>query len=105
MAKKKRAEAKNIFNKYLKEFLSFLLSLLEEGTGDLIRKFGDIMNFKKRLRKYIIFLILITASITIFLIGIAELIESFYPNLRPGTTHILLSVVVILIVLIYKKFY
>ena len=37
--------------------------------------------------------------------GIAELIESFYPNLRPGTTYILLSVIVILIVLIYKKFY
>ena len=105
MAKKKRAEAKNIFNKYLKEFLSFLLSLLEEGTSDLIRKFGDIMNFKKRLRKYIIFLILITASITIFLIGVAKLVESFFPSLKPGTTHILLSIVVILIALIYKKFY
>ena len=105
MAKKKRAEAKNIFNKYIKEFLSFLLSLLEEGTGDLIRKFGDIINFKKRLRKYIIFLILITASITIFLIGEAELVESFFQSLKPGTTHILLSIVVILIALIYKKFY
>ena len=105
MAKKKRAEAKNIFNKYLKGFLSFLLSLLEEGTGDLIRKFGDIMNFKKRLRKYVVFLILITASITIFLIGVAELVESFFPSLKPGTTHILLSIVVILIALIYKKFY
>jgi len=105
MAKKKRAEIKNIFNKYLKEFLSFLLSLLEEGTGDLIRKFGDIINFKKKLRKYIIFLILIAASITIFLIGVAELVESFFPNLKPGTTHILLSIVVILIALIYKKFY
>ena len=105
MAKKKRAEIKNIFNKYLKEFLSFLLSLLEEGTGDLIRKFGDIINLKKKLRKYIIFLILIAASITIFLIGVAELVESFFPNLKPGTTHILLSIVVILIALIYKKFY
>ena len=105
MAKKKGAAAKNIFNKYLKEFLSFLLSLLEEGTGDLIRKFGDIINFKKRLRKYLIFLILITASITIFLIGVAELVESFFPNLRPGTIHILLSVAVVLMALIYKKFY
>ena|SRR3989344_3128717 len=105
MAKKKRAEVKNIFNKYLKEFLSFLLSLLEEGTSDLIRKFRDIINFKKRLRKYIAFLILIAASITIFLIGIAELVESFFPNMRPGTTHILLSIVIIVIALIYKKFY
>ena len=105
MAKKKSSEAKNIFNKYLKEFMSFLLSLLEEGTGDLIRKFGDIINFKKRIRKYIIFLILITASATIFFIGMAELAESLYPNLRPGTTHILLSVILILIALIYKKFY
>ena len=85
--------------------MSFLLSLLGEGTGDLMRKFGDIINFKKRLRKYVVFLILITASITIFLIGMAELIESFYPNLRPGTIHILLSIIVILIALIYKKFY
>jgi len=54
MAKKKRAEIKNIFNKYLKEFLSFLLSLLEEGTGDLIRKFGDIINFKKKINQPII---------------------------------------------------
>ena len=105
MPKKKRAEIKNIFNKYLKEFLSFLLSLFEEGTTDLIRKFGDIINFKKRLRKYVVFLILITASITIFLIGVAELLESFFPNLKPGTAHILLSIAVILIALIYKKFY
>ena len=81
------------------------MALLEEGTGDLIGKFGDIINFKKRPRRYILFLILITFFITIFLIGIAELVESFFPNLRPGTIHILLSVVAILIALIYKKFY
>ena len=103
MAKKKRAEAKNIFNKYLKEFLSFLLSLLEEGTGDLIRKFGNIINFRKRLGKYIVFFILIICSITIFLIGMAKLAESFFPGIMPGVIYMLLAIVVILLAMAYKK--
>lgn len=51
MPKKKEPELKNLLNKYFWEFISFILTSLEEETEDLLKKFRDWINFKKRLQK------------------------------------------------------
>ena len=104
MAKKKEPELKNLLNKYFQEFLSFLLTSLEEGTGDLLKKLRDWMNFKKRLQKYVISVIIVVASLAVILYGIGTLLGSFFPGWGPGASHILIGIIAILAGWAYRKY-
>lgn len=104
MVKKRKSEIKSILNKYFQEFLSFLLSLLEEGTGDLIKKFSKFINFKKRLQRYVISMVMIVAALVVIIYGIGTLLGSFFPNWLPGISYILVGAVFILIGWMYRKY-
>ena len=104
MARKKKPELKSLLNKYFGEFMSFLLTSLEEETGDLLKKFRNWINFKKRLQKYVISLIIVVASLVVILYGIGTLLGSFFPGWRPGASHILVGVIAILAGWAYRKY-
>ncbi|MAG92038.1 hypothetical protein CMO83_05160 [Candidatus Woesearchaeota archaeon] len=105
MPKKKKSEVKDILNKYVQDFLSFLLVTLEEGTGSLFKKFSNLLSFKRRLQHTVVALVILIAALGIIFYGLGLFLESFFPKLRPGIMHILIGVVFILIALAYKKYY
>lgn len=104
MVKKKKPDMKSILNKYLQEFLSFLLSSLEGGTEDLLKKFGDFINFKKRLQRYIVSLVIIIAALVIIFYGISLFVGSYFPNWKPGISHIVVGIIFVLIGWAYRKY-
>jgi hypothetical protein len=101
---KKRAEQKSILKKYTQQFLSFFLPLIVENKEDLIKKFGDIVNFKKMFKRYMILLIITIVALFIIVDGLGLFISSFFPDLRAGVIHISIGVILILAVLIYNRF-
>jgi hypothetical protein len=101
---KKRAEQKNTLENYTKQFLSFVLPLIVENKEKLIKKFGDIVNFKKMFKRYMILLIITFVALFITLDGLGLFISSFFPDLRAGIIHISIGVILILAVLIYNRF-
>lgn len=104
MPRKKELELKDILNKYFREFLSFLLTSLEEGTEDLMKKFREWINFKKRLQRYVISIIIIIASLGVVLYGTGSLLGSYFPNWKPGISHIIVGIAFILIGWFYRKY-
>lgn len=99
---KKRTERKSALNKYARQFLSFLLPLLVENKEELMKKFNDIVNFKRVIKRYLILFILTLAALIIILDGLGLFIGSFFPNLRPGSVQIVIGIILILAVLVYK---
>ena len=102
--KRKISGVKSVLNEYIQDFLSFLLTSLEEGTGGLIKKLIDFMNFRKRLRRDIITIIVVIASLATIFWGAGELLGSFLPSWRPGMTHITIGIILLLVALAYRKF-
>ena len=102
--KRKGSGVKSVLNEYVQDFLSFLLSSLEGGAGGLIKKLIDFMNFKKRLRRDIITLMIVIASLATIFWGVGELLGSFFPSWRPGMAHITIGIILLLIALAYRKF-
>jgi hypothetical protein len=100
---KKRAEQKSILKKYTQQFLSFFLPLIVENKEDLIKKFGDIVNFKKLFKRYMILLIILIVALFITLDGLGLFISSFFPNLPPGLIHILIGLLLMLIAMAYSR--
>jgi hypothetical protein len=103
MAKKKKSELSVMINKYLQEFISYILSSLEVSTENLIKRFSDIVRLKERVRRNIISLSISIAAIIVIMLGLGEFIVSFFPFVRQGIAQIIVGTAFLLIAWLYKK--
>lgn len=63
-----------------------------------------IYSIVKKIRRYSIFMAVIFASLIIVIYGIGSLLGSFFPNWRPGTSHILVGIILIIIAWAYMRY-
>jgi hypothetical protein len=99
---KKRTERKNVSNNYARQFLSFLLPLFIENKEKMIKKFNELVNFKRIIKRYVILFIVTLIALIMIVEGLGMFIGSFFPNSRLGFTQIFIGLILILIVLVYK---
>ena len=100
---KKREDLGEVVSKYTHDFLSFFLSSVEEGAEGVLKKFKNWANFKKRIKKLAIFLVIVIIALVTLADGISLLIQSLFPGLMPGVVHIVVSLALILFAFIYKE--
>ena len=103
MPKKKRVELKNTFNKRVKEFLTFLPRIAEEGVEEVVHKVSDALAIQRMLKRYLVFLVSATAALTITLYGAGQLLGAYFPTWPQGISHIIVGVAALLAAWYYKS--
>jgi hypothetical protein len=104
MAKRAKAsKQRNVKNNYVQQLLSFILSFFVENEESIIKKVGDIINFKRVLIRYIVIFVLVLAALFLMLDGFGMFVGSLLPNLSPGLAQISIGIFIMIIVLAYSR--
>jgi len=93
---------KNKHKNFFDRVLESLFTSIEENAEEVLGKIGDFIFMKKLLKKYVTFIILATASLTIILYGLGSLIQNYF-SANPGIVYLSLGAVSLLISWIYLK--
>ena len=105
MAKKEdKISFKSILNQFMQKSLQSLISVVAEQSDHLVEWIKNISGFRRKIKKLIVTVILLTAGLGIFGVGISQYIASLYPNLGNGLSYILVGIVFVLIAALYTKF-
>jgi hypothetical protein len=99
----KKSAEKGILAKYAPKIMSLILSIPEENSESFLKKFNNTIHFKRFLIRYATFFILLLAALIVILDGMGLLFGSMLPNLRPGITHIIIGLLLIVAVIVYRK--
>ena len=91
---KKKSGVKNIFNKYIPDFFSSLLSSVEEDVENSLRK---------RWKNYVTSMNIMIAGFVLIAFGITIFLDSLLPQLTPGLIYIVIGLVFMLIASFYRK--
>ncbi len=83
----KKSWLHSVLGAYLREVLSSL-----------------VYSAKRKLRRYAALFIIVIASLSIIFYGIGSLLGSFFPEWRPGVSHIIIGIIIMLIARAYSKF-
>ncbi len=75
---------------------SVIGSLLDEYLPQILS--GMLAGAQKKAKRYVTSLILETSALVILFYGAGSLLGSFFPEWRPGLSHILVALVVMVIV-------
>ncbi len=86
MPEEKRSWTTSVLIACVKEIIAHRLSLI-----------------KKTLKHYLVSFVIVFASIIVVFYGIGSLVGSLFPELPPGTSHIIVGIVFILIAWAYAK--
>ncbi|MEK6948134.1 MAG: hypothetical protein AABX19_02725 [Nanoarchaeota archaeon] len=89
MARKKKSEST----------INSLLNTTEKG----LHKIDDIIQFQKRMRRYIIAKILTFLGIIVLIYGIIILLASYFPGIRPGVIALIIGIALVIIAALYKN--
>jgi|MudIll2142460700_1097286.scaffolds.fasta_scaffold1243165_2 hypothetical protein len=99
---KKPVEKSNL-KKYALQFASFALPLIAENKESIVKNFNNIVNYKRVVKRYLIFSSVLLVALFLLLNGLGLFIDSFFPDLRPGIVQILMGLVLALAVMLYSK--
>lgn len=100
-----KTEQGGILNEYFQQFLSFVFSGLEEHATGIIQRFFYFLDFKKRIQRYVVFLVVLATAFTIFIYGLGVFLSSFFPAVAPSIIPMALGCVLILAALLFRKLY
>jgi hypothetical protein len=84
-------------------FLGLAFSYFMENKDNIAKKLGDIVNFKKMIRRYVITFALVLAALFVILDGIGMFISSFFPGISPGLFHILIGILIVIVLVAYNR--
>ena len=99
----KKGGFQSLLNQFMQKSLQSLISVVAEQSEHLIGWVKDIAGLKRKIKKIITSIIILTAGLAIFGVGISQYIASLYPNLANGLSYLLVGAVFILAALIYLK--
>jgi hypothetical protein len=100
---KKSSESKFNLRKYAEQFLSIAAPLVVNNRETIVRKIDSIINYKRFLKRYAVFAIVLLIALFLLLNGLVLLISSIFPNLMPGTVHIFIGLFLVLIAIFYAR--
>ena len=104
MAKKEgKLSFKSLFNELMEKSLRSLIFVVAEHSDHLASWIKNISGFRRRIRRLLTAVILVSAGLSVVGIGIGLYIAELYPNLDNGVSHILVGAVLVLIALLYMK--
>ncbi|MBI2143709.1 hypothetical protein HYU17_00985 [Candidatus Woesearchaeota archaeon] len=98
-----KSEPGSALGGYVRDFLSSIFSELASNAERMLRRLGELVIFRKILKQYAIFLVMMTAATITLLYGLGAFISSFFPGLKPGTVHILTGIALIVVAMAYRK--
>jgi len=108
MAKKKvagklKAGFKKLYDEYKDRALSMLNDFLKEQGANVIEMLKDMLKIRQIIRKCFISTILGIAAVTVTLIGAANVLAMYMPNIAAGWWQIIAGLIVILGISLYMK--
>ena len=102
--KEEKFSFKSILNKFMEKSLQSLISVMAEQSEHLVEWIKNISGLKRKIRMLIVIIVLLSAGLGIFGVGISQYLVNLYPNLGNGLAYILVGIAYILIAVIYVKF-
>ncbi|HLG24539.1 MAG TPA: hypothetical protein VI564_06440 [Candidatus Nanoarchaeia archaeon] len=103
--KKKSKKNRAIASEYLQDMGSALLDSVAKTTTKIVRESRTYRNVNRLIRGYIVIAVFGIVSILLILEGASIFISSLYPKIMPGIIHILAGALILIILVIIKKFY
>jgi hypothetical protein len=100
---KKKSDGKFDIRKYMGQFLSIAAPLVVENRETIARKIDGIINYKRFLKRYAVFAIVLLIALFLLLNGLVLLIGSIFPGLMSGTVHIFIGLFLALIAIFYAR--
>jgi len=105
MAKKEeKVSFKSLLNQFMQKSLQSLISVIAKHADHLMDWVENIPSIKRKIRKLITAIIILTAGLGILGVGVAQYIASLYPKLSNGLSYMIVGIVLMLIAAFYLKF-
>ena len=102
--KEEKLSFKSLLNKLMAKSLQSLISVAAEEAEHLATWIKNLSGIGRKIRHLMMAIILFSAGLGVFGIGIALYIEEQFPNLSKGLSHILVGFVIILVAALHTKY-
>lgn len=104
MAKRKEVRKnKSGFKGFFDRILESLFESVEENTGDLLEKLGNIKFIQSIFKKYLTFFMFSIAALTLFFAGLGLMINDLFPVIKLWIAYLGLGVLLYITGLIYRS--
>lgn len=94
---------KEMYEKNKEKIIDILVSFLESGATNVLNWVKGVSKIKEKIRKLISIMVLTLAGVVVLFIGLAELLNYYFPALQNGLAYIIVGVVMILVAWLYGK--
>jgi len=102
--KEEKVGFKSLLNKLMAKSLQSLISVAAEEAEHLAIWIKNLHGIGRKIRHLMTTIILFSAGLGVLGIGMALYIESKFPNLNNGLSHILVGFVIILAAVLHTKY-
>lgn len=103
----KKKAAKKVTNTKVnikkEKVLDFILDIVENQSKNIIDFIKRMVKMKEKIRKIVFATGLGLAGLIVLVLGLANYIGTFFPNLQYGVMQIIVGAVAIVIAVLYKK--
>jgi|TARA_Y100000031_G_C8180015_1_gene365972 ABC-type transporter Mla subunit MlaD len=104
MAKKEaKVSIKSLINQFMQRSLQSLVSVVAQNADHLVEWVRNLPSLKEKIKRLLTAIILLSAGLAVFGIGISMYIASLFPELEDGLSYILIGLLLIIVAIVYIK--